>query len=99
MGTTTRLIRVADVLIFRSDEKYTRIQTLDQEAFVRTPVRELINQLDPQQFWQIHRSTIVNVSAIAAVQRDDCGRQRVSLKQHPELLEVRRNFANVFRHQ
>ncbi len=99
VGTTTRLISVADVLFFRSDEKYTRIQTLDQEAFVRTPIRELITQLDAQQFWQIHRSTIVNVSAVAAVQRDDTGRQRVSLKQHPELLEVSRSFAHVFRHQ
>ena len=99
VGTTTRLISVADVLFFRSDEKYTRIQTVDQEAFVRTPIRELIAQLDPQQFWQIHRSTIVNVSAVAAVQRDDTGRQRVSLKQHPEVLEVSRSFAHVFRHQ
>ena len=99
VGTTTRLINVADVLFFRSDEKYTRIQTVNQEAFVRTPIRELITQLDPQQFWQIHRSTIVNVSAVAAVQRDDAGRQRVSLKQHPELLEVSRSFSHVFRHQ
>ena len=99
VGATTRLISVADVLFFRSDEKYTRIQTVDQEAFVRTPIRELASQLDPQQFWQIHRSTIVNVSAVAAVQRDDTGRQRVSLKVHPEVLEVSRSFAHVFRHQ
>jgi DNA-binding LytR/AlgR family response regulator len=99
VGTTTRLISVADVLFFRSDEKYTRIQTVEQEAFVRTPIRDLIAQLDPQQFWQIHRSTIVNVSAVAAVQRDDTGRQRVSLKHHPEVLEVSRSFAHVFRHQ
>ena len=99
VGTTTRLISVADVLFLRSDEKYTRIQTLDQEAFVRTPIRELIGQLDPQHFWQIHRSTIVAVSAIAAVQRDEAGRQRVTLKQHAEVLEVSRSFAHVFRHQ
>lgn len=99
VGTTTRLVSVADVLFFRSDEKYTRIQTVDQEAFVRTPIRELVTQLDPQQFWQIHRSTIVAVSAIAAVQRDELGRQRVSLKVHPEVLEVSRSFAHVFKHQ
>jgi DNA-binding LytR/AlgR family response regulator len=99
VGTTTRMISVGDVLFFRSDEKYTRIQMLDQEAFVRTPIRELVTQLDPQQFWQIHRSTIVAVSAIAAVQRDDTGRQRVSLKGHPEVLEVSRSFAHVFKHQ
>ena len=99
VGTTTKLICVDDVLFFRSDEKYTRIQLLDQEAFIRTPIRELICQLDAQQFWQIHRSTIVNLSAIAAVQRDEMGRQRVSLKQHKEVLEVSRSFGHVFRHQ
>lgn len=99
VGTTTKLICVDDVLFFRSDEKYTRIQLLDQEAFIRTPIRELICQLDAQQFWQIHRSTIVNLSAIAAVQRDDMGRQRVSLKQHKEVLEVSRSFGHVFKHQ
>ena len=99
VGTTTKLICVDDVLFFRSDEKYTRIQLLDQEAFIRTPIRELICQLDAQQFWQIHRSTIVNVSAISGVQRDEMGRQRVSLKQHSEVLEVSRSFGHVFKHQ
>ncbi len=99
VGNTTKLICVDDVLFFRSDEKYTRIQLLDQEAFIRTPIRELIGQLDGQQFWQIHRSTIVNVSAISGVQRDEMGRQRVSLKQHKEVLEVSRSFGHVFKHQ
>ncbi len=97
VGTSTRLINVQDVLFFRSDEKYTRVQTATQEAFIRTPIRELMTQLDPQQFWQIHRSTIVNLAAVAAVQRDDTGRQRVSLKQHTEVLEVSRSFSHVFR--
>ena len=99
VGATTRLINVSEVLFFRSDEKYTRVQLPDQEAFVRTPIRELVTQLDPQQFWQIHRATIVAVSAIAAVQRDDLGRQKVSLKQRLEVLEVSRSFSHVFRHQ
>jgi len=96
-GTSTRLVNVDDVLFFRSDEKYTRVQTATQESFIRTPIRELIGQLDPQQFWQIHRATIVNLAAIAAVQRDDSGRQRVTLRQHPEVLEVSRSFSHVFR--
>ncbi len=96
-GNNTRLVNVDDVLFFRSDEKYTRVQTASQESFIRTPIRELISQLDPQQFWQIHRASIVNLSAIAAVQRDDTGRQRVTLKQHPEVLEVSRSFSHVFR--
>ena len=99
VGTTTKLICVDDVLFFRSDEKYTRIQLLDQEAFIRIPIRELISQLDAQQFWQIHRSTIVALSAIAGVHRDEMGRQRVSLKQHKEVLEVSRSFGHVFKHQ
>jgi DNA-binding LytR/AlgR family response regulator len=97
MGNTNQLVNVEDVLFFRSDEKYTRVQLPDREAFIRTPIRELIMQLDPQQFWQIHRSTIVNLSAVSAVQRDDTGRQRVSLKRHPEVLEVSRSFSHVFR--
>lgn len=96
-GATTRLIAVPDVLFFRSDEKYTRVQTRQQEAFIRTPIRDLLPQLDPQQFWQIHRSTIVNLAAVASVTRDDTGRQRVHLHGHPEVLEVSRSFAHLFR--
>lgn len=97
VGSITRLIAVNEVLFFRSDEKYTRVQTRDQEAFIRTPIRDLVGQLDGQQFWQIHRSTVVNLSAIAAVSRDETGRQRVSLHGHPEVLEVSRSFAGLFR--
>jgi DNA-binding LytR/AlgR family response regulator len=97
VGSTTRLIDVKDVLFFRSDEKYTRVQTRDQEALIRTPIRELMPRLDSQQFWQIHRGAIVNLGAIAAVTRDDTGRQRVHLSGHPEVLEVSRSFAHLFR--
>lgn len=96
-GNTTRMIAVDDVLFFRSDEKYTRVQTRDREALVRTPIRELASQLDGDRFWQVHRSTIVNLGAIASVVRDDTGRQRIHLKDHPEVLEVSRGFAHLFR--
>ncbi len=96
-GATTRLIAVEEVLFFRSDEKYTRVQTRDKEALIRLPIRDLVGQLDPQRFWQIHRSTIVNLAAIATVVRDETGRQRVHLKEHPEVLEVSRGFAHLFR--
>jgi DNA-binding LytR/AlgR family response regulator len=96
-GATTRLIDVNEVLFFRSDEKYTRVQTKELEAFIRTPIRELVPQLDAQQFWQIHRSTVVNLSAVASVVRDDAGRQRVHINGHPEVLEVSRSFAHLFR--
>lgn len=96
-GMNTKLIAVDEVLFFRSDEKYTRVQTAHSEALIRTPIRELAAQLDEQKFWQIHRSTIVNLSAIALVQRDDTGHQRVVLKNHPEVLEVSRSYGHLFR--
>ena len=98
-GQTTRMVAVDDILFFRSDEKYTRVQTREQEFLIRTPIRELILQLDEQQFWQIHRSTIVNLGEIAAVHRDETGKQRVSLKHHSERLEVSRSFSQLFKHQ
>lgn len=98
-GNSVKLIAVDDVLFFRSDEKYTRLQLADSEALIRTPIRELAMQLDEQRFWQIHRSTIVNLNAIATVQRDESGRQRVQLKNHREVLEVSRSYGNLFRHQ
>jgi DNA-binding LytR/AlgR family response regulator len=98
-GNSVKLIAVDDVLFFRSDEKYTRLQLDGSEALIRTPIRELAMQLDEQRFWQIHRSTIVNLSAIASVQRDESGRQRVQLKNHREVLEVSRSYGNLFRHQ
>jgi DNA-binding LytR/AlgR family response regulator len=98
-GLTTRLVAVEDVLFFRSDEKYTRVQMAGEAALIRTPLRELAGQLDEQQFWQIHRSTIVNLKAIASVQRDETGRQRVLLRQHPEVLEVSRSFSHLFKQQ
>ncbi len=96
-GTTVKLVAVEDILFFRSDEKYTRVQTRTQEALIRVPIRELVPQLDAAQFWQIHRSTIVNLAAIASVQRDESGRQRVHLRDFPELLEVSRSFGHLFR--
>ena len=98
-GSTTRLIAVEDILFFRSDEKYTRVQTAEQEALIRVPIKDLLPLLDEEVFWQIHRSTIVNVAEIATVQRDDTGRQRITLKRHPETLEVSRSFAHLFRNQ
>jgi len=97
MGQQLRMIPVADVLFFMSDEKYTRVQTESYEALIRKPIKELIEELDPEQFWQIHRSTIVNAKAIAGVTRDFRGRQLVQLKNFPEKLEVSRSFTHLFK--
>jgi DNA-binding LytR/AlgR family response regulator len=97
VGQSIQMIPVEDVLFFISDEKYTRVQTATLEALIRKPIKELVDELDATVFWQIHRSTLVNTRAIAGVTRDMRGRQLVSVKGHPEKLEVSRSFAGLFK--
>ena len=97
VGQTIQMIPVDDVLFFVSDEKYTRVQTAQVEALIRKPIKELVDELDPQLFWQIHRSTLVAVKSIAGVTRDFRGRQIVSVKGHNEKLEVSRSYTGLFK--
>ncbi len=97
VGQSIQMIPVEDVLFFISDEKYTRVQTATLEALIRKPIKELLDELDANVFWQIHRSTLINTRAIAGVSRDMRGRQLVSVKGHPEKLEVSRSFAGLFK--
>jgi DNA-binding LytR/AlgR family response regulator len=97
VGQAIQMIPVEDVLFFISDEKYTRVQTAQVEALIRKPIKELVDEIDPRLFWQIHRSTLVNVKAIAGVTRDFRGRQIVSVKGHPEKLEVSRSYTGLFK--
>jgi DNA-binding LytR/AlgR family response regulator len=97
VGQSIQMIPVDDVLFFISDEKYTRVQTATLEALIRKPIKELIDELDPETFWQIHRSTLINTKAIAGVSRDMRGRQLVSVKGHNEKLEVSRSFTGLFK--
>jgi len=97
VGQAIRLIAVEEILFFQSDEKYTRVQTREFEALIRKPIRELVDELDPDQFWQIHRATLVNARMIAGVARDMRGRQIVTVKGHAEKLEVSRSFAHLFK--
>ncbi|MCW5636672.1 MAG: response regulator transcription factor [Rubrivivax sp.] len=97
VGQNIQMIAVDEVLFFISDEKYTRVQTPQVEALIRKPIKELVDELDPAKFWQIHRSTLVNVNAIAGVARDFRGRQIVSVKGHPEKLEVSRSYTGLFK--
>ena len=97
VGQSIQMIPVEDVLFFISDEKYTRVQTATVEALIRKPIKELIEELDADLFWQIHRSTLVNTRHIAGVTRDLRGRQLVSVKGHPEKLEVSRSYAGLFK--
>ena len=97
VGQAIQMIPVAEVLFFISDEKYTRVQTAQVEALIRKPIKELVDEVDPALFWQIHRSTLVAVKAIAGVTRDFRGRQIVSVKGHPEKLEVSRSYTGLFK--
>jgi DNA-binding LytR/AlgR family response regulator len=97
VGQSLQMIPVEDVLFFISDEKYTRVQTATLEALIRKPIKELVDELDPERFWQIHRSTLVNVQAIAGVTRDDRGRQIVAIKGSREKLDVSRSFSGLFK--
>ena len=97
VGANIRMIPTTDILFFRAEDKYTRVQTPTFEALIRKPIKELIDELDPQVFWQIHRSAVVNVHAIAGVSRDFRGRQIVSIKGHPEKLEVSRSYTHLFK--
>lgn len=92
-----QMIPVEEVLFFISDEKYTRVQTATMEALIRKPIKELVEEIDMNLFWQIHRSTLVNVKAITGVSRDFRGRQLVSVRGHPEKLEVSRSYAGLFK--
>jgi DNA-binding LytR/AlgR family response regulator len=97
IGQDLRMIPVEDILFFRSDEKYTSVQTSGFEALIRKPVRDLADELDPSLFWQIHRATLVNVNAIEGVTRDIRGRHLVMVKGRPEKLEVSRSFLHLFK--
>ncbi len=96
-GREVRLITIAEVCYFRSDNKYTAVVTPDGEALIRVTLRELIDQLDPAVFWQVHRSTVVNANAIAGLVRDGHGRLNVKLKQRSETLLVSETHAARFR--
>jgi DNA-binding LytR/AlgR family response regulator len=97
MGTEVTLITVDEVCYFQSDTKYTRVVTNDGESLIRKSLKELLDELDPNIFWQIHRSTIVNVNAIGAVSRDLAGRTLVRLKNRKENLQVSQPYSHLFR--
>ncbi len=96
-GKDTKLIMVDDIAYFQSDTKYTAVMTADGESLLRKPIRELLDTLDPAVFKQIHRSTIVNMKAVASVSRDEMGRGVLRLKTRPETLVVSQPFMSLFR--
>lgn len=97
IGKESRLIMIEDVLYFQSDSKYTTVITAEGEALLRTPLRDLISRLDSNQFKQIHRATIVNMKAVAAIIRDETGRGIIKLKGRSETLAVSLTYMPLFR--
>jgi DNA-binding LytR/AlgR family response regulator len=97
VGQTVRLIPTEDVLYFQSDEKYTRVVMADSEVLIRKSIKELLDELDPVRFWQIHRATIVNTRAIAGVVRGLRDQADLKLKGRTEILTVSRNYTHLFK--
>jgi len=96
VGTSLRMISTREILFFQSNDKYTRVQTEQTEVLIRKSLKDLAEELDPNEFWRIHRSTLVRVDGIVEVSRDARGRQMVQLRNHPERLEVSRNHSHLF---
>jgi len=97
VGQTVRMVAVDEVCYFQSADKYTTVLTSDAELLLRTPLKELIAQLDPGQFWQVHRGTAVNVKQIVSAHHDLLGKVTLTLRDRPEKVAVSRSYAHLFR--
>jgi DNA-binding LytR/AlgR family response regulator len=96
-GEDVQLITIEEVRYFQSDMKYTRVVAAKRDGLIRKTIKELVAELDPASFWQMHRATIVNLNAVESVGRDLKGHVILRLKDRPELLQVSQPFAHLFR--
>lgn len=94
---SVRLVPVEEADYFKAEDKYTLVVTKQGESLIKKSIKELAQELDPGQFWQIHWGTIVNVSKIDKVSRSLTGRGMLKLKGRPELLTVSRNYLHLFK--
>ncbi|MDZ4251385.1 MAG: LytTR family DNA-binding domain-containing protein [Sulfuritalea sp.] len=97
VGSEVRLVAVDEICYFQATDKYTAVFTRDSELLIRTPIRELLDQLDPDQFWQVHRGTLVNARQIVAARQDAFGRVSLKLRDRAETVAVSRGHAHLFR--
>ncbi|AMO21994.1 LytTR family DNA-binding domain-containing protein [Ramlibacter solisilvae] len=97
VGNSIRMVPVDEVLYFEAADKYLRVLTASHEYLIRTPLKELLPQLDAQRFWQVHRGTVVRAEAIEAVNRDEAGKLHLSLRGRSERLAVSRLYAHLFK--
>jgi DNA-binding LytR/AlgR family response regulator len=97
VGTQIRMVPIQDVIYFEAADKYLRVLTANQEYLLRTPLKDLLPQLDAHTFWQIHRGTVVRASAIDTVTRDEAGKVSLTLRGHKDKLAVSRLYAHRFK--
>jgi DNA-binding LytR/AlgR family response regulator len=97
VGNLVHLVPVADVLYFEAADKYVRVITAEREHLIRTSLRELLPQLDPAQFWQVHRGTVVQARAITTARREESGKVTLTLRGRPEKLVASRLYAHLFK--
>lgn len=97
VGTSIRMVPVAEVVYFEAADKYVRVLTAAHEYLIRTPLKELVPQLDAGQFWQVHRGTVVRADAIDSVSRDEAGKLHLALRGRPEKLAVSRLYGHLFK--
>lgn len=96
-GELTHQVPVGEVIFFRADDKYTCVHTAAREHLIRTPITELAGQLDPNQFWQVHRSTLINLDHLESTRRDEASRLWVRLRGHAQELPVSRAYVHLFK--
>ncbi len=97
VGQTVRMVAVDEVCYFQSADKYTAVLLRDAELLLRTPLKDLVAQLDVEQFWQVHRGTVVNVRQIVSAQHDLLGKVSLTLRDRPEKVAVSRCYSYLFR--
>ncbi len=96
-GELMHQVPVDEVLFFHADDKYTVVQTATAEHLIRTPIFELAGQLDPDRFWQVHRSTIINLDHLAGTRRDEQSRLFVRIRGRDNELPVSRAYVHLFK--
>jgi len=97
VGNSIRLVPVEDVVYFEAADKYVRVVCADSEVLIRTPLKDVLPQLDPQLFWQVHRGTVVRATAVDSVHRDEAGKLHLALRGRSERLPVSRLYAHLFK--
>ena len=97
VGSIVHLVPLEQVIYFEAADKYVRVVTAEREHLIRMSLRELLPQLDPQRFWQVHRGTVVQAQCVASARRDESGKAFLALRGRPETITVSRLYAHLFK--